>query len=32
MAVPEGERGEGKFSLLIHAEELTRYTMIITAR
>ena len=31
MAVPEGERGEGRFSLPIHAEELVRYTMIITA-
>lgn len=31
MSVPEGARGEGKFSLEIKAEELASYTMRITA-
>ena len=31
MSVPEGARGDGKFSLEIRAEELARYTMQITA-
>jgi hypothetical protein len=30
MSVPEGERKDGKFTLLIKAEELARHTMIIT--
>lgn len=30
MSVPEGMRKEGKFLLLIKAEELTRYTIVIT--
>lgn len=31
MSVPVGEREEGKFSLLIKAESLARYTIEITA-
>lgn len=31
MSVPEGARGEGKFSLVMKAEELAAYTMQITA-
>lgn len=31
MSVPVGERSEGRFSLLVKAEFLTRYTMLITA-
>ncbi len=31
MSVPEGARGEGKFSLAMKAEELARYTIQITA-
>lgn len=31
MSVPEGQRTEGKFALLIKAEELARYTLVITA-
>ena len=30
MSVPEGERGEGRFTLPIKAEELARYTLTIT--
>lgn len=31
MSVPEGQRKEGRFTLLIKAEELARYTIVITA-
>ncbi len=31
MSVPVGERSEGRFSLLIKAEYLTRYTILITS-
>lgn len=31
MSVPVGERSEGRFSLLVKAEFLTRYTILITA-
>ncbi len=31
MSVPQGQRGENKFTLLLKAEELCRYTMIITS-
>ena len=31
MSVPESEREEGRFSLLIRAEKLARYTITITA-
>lgn len=31
MSVPEGERTEGRYSLEVKAEELAKYTIIITA-